>query len=153
MALLVLGGTPGAIAALRQALDRSIDDARVTERPDLNFDQGDPEIQAVLEEAASAASERGQAALVTRIVETARSGGAACLGEAETNAALRERRVAHLAFADEYRRKHPDRIDALIAAAFTQDANLEEVSRAPGAQLVAEGGGVGALLHYRVSPA
>ena len=64
--------------------------------PSLRVDMKDVELKAAFERAASFLTTRHQEELLARLVDTARSGGRACLGRAETERALHGMRVETL---------------------------------------------------------
>lgn len=147
--LLILGGAERTVDALRKELGDSAADRR-RKKATLTFDMSDAELRLEVEEVASQMSDALHRALLERVVGGARSGGDACLGAEETERALVEGRVDTLLIADSFRRRRPDRADHFEGAAFEHGAGVVEVGRAVGEELGREGGGVGALLRYRV---
>lgn len=145
--LLVVGGAPRAVDALRKELDLS--DERTTKISSLSFDLSDAEILHAVELASSELSSGLHQRLLDGLFEQA-GNGRACLGDEDTERALVERRVETLVVSDALRRREPDRIDHFHGAAFEQDADVVEVAHGPGAALEERGGGVGALLRYRI---
>lgn len=147
--LLILGGSERTVDALENELGDFAADRR-RKRSSLNFDMSDAALQQEVEAVASEISDALQLDLLERLVGEARSGGDACLGEEETERALAEGRVGTLLIADSFRRRNPDRADHFEGAAFEHGATVVEVGRAVGDELDREGGGVGALLRYRI---
>ncbi len=147
--LLVLGGAERTVDALARELgDFASNRRRVLHS--LNFDMSDVQLTEAVEAAASEISAEINRQLLEHLVGEARSGGDGCLGDAETERALVEGRVDTLLIADSFRRNDPDRADHFEGAAFEHGAKVVEVSRDVADHLEAEGGGVGALLRYRV---
>lgn len=149
--LLVLGGGERTVDALEKELGEFARDRR-RKKGALNFDMSDAELQKTVEEAASEISEELHRTLFDHVVGQARSNGAACLGEEETERALSEGRVDTLLIADSFRRREPDRADHFEGAAFEHGATVVELAREVGEDLEREGGGVCALLRYRIRP-
>lgn len=147
--LLIVGGAERTVDALEKELGDFAAERR-RKRGSLNFDMSDAELQKEVEEVASDISDALQREILERLIGDARAGGDACLGEEETERALVEGRVDTLLISDSFRRDNPDRADHFEGAAFEQGANVVEVGRTVGQQLDREGGGVGALLRYRV---
>ncbi len=147
--LLILGGADRTVDALARELG-DFAGSRRRLLHSLNFDMSDAELTRAVEAAASEISEEINGQLLDRLVGDARSGGDACLGEADTERALVEARVDTLLIADSFRQADPDRADHFEGAAFEHGARVVEVSRGPAKRLQGEGGGVGALLRYRV---
>lgn len=147
--LLIIGGSERTVDALARELGDFADDRRRVLHS-LNFDMSDADLTEAVETAASEISEELSGRILERLVGDARSGGDACLGEAETERALVEARVDTLLIADSFRRNDPDRADHFEGAAFEHGARVIEVSRKVAERLQSEGGGVGALLRYRV---
>lgn len=145
--VIVLGGVERAVGALAKRLV-PMGEARVTVRPGLSFDMTDAEIRATVEDAASEMTGLRQRRLVERLVDLARANGDACLGDRETERALREGRVDTLVVSDRLRTSQPDRVDHLEGAAFEQSADVIEVAREAATTLDREADGVGALLRY-----
>lgn len=147
--LLILGGAERTVDALVGELgDLAADRRRVL--GSLSFDMSDAKLRDAVETAASEISQSLQGDIVRTLVERARSNGDACLGEEETEKALSEARVDTLLIADSFRRDDPDRADHFEGAAFEHGAKVVEVGREVGEELQREGGGVGAILRYRV---
>lgn len=147
--LLIVGGAERTVDALAKELgDFAAARRRIV--PALNFDMSDAELTEVVEEAASEISSAISREILERLIGDARSGGDACLGDADTERALVEARVGTLVIADSFRRNDPDRADHFEGAAFEHGAKVIEVSRDVAEKLQEEGGGVGALLRYRV---
>lgn len=147
--LLILGGGGRTVDVLTRELgDFASPRRRVVSS--LNFDMSDAELTEVVEDAASEISTELSRDILDRLIGEARSGGDACLGDPETERALVEARVDTLLIADSFRRSDPDRADHFEGAAFEHGARVIEVSRDVAAKLQSEGGGVGALLRYRV---
>jgi hypothetical protein len=147
--LIVVGGAERAVDALAKELsDRAAD--RLLTNTALSFDLSDSELRIAIEEAASELTARGQQRLLERVIDRARANGHACLGEEETERALADKRVDTLLVSDGLRRRDPDRVDHFEGAAFEQGAAVVELSRDAGGELDRAGGGVGALLRYRI---
>lgn len=147
--LLVLGGSERTVDALvRELGDFATNRRRVLHG--VNFDMSDAQLTDAVESAASDISAEINGQLLDRLVGEAHAGGDGCLGETETERALVEARVDTLLIADSFRRRDPDRADHFEGAAFEHGAKVVEVSRREADRLDAEGGGVGALLRYRV---
>lgn len=146
--LLVLGGAPRAVDALRHAID--VPEERTSRVSSLSFDLSDAEILHAVEVASSELSAADHRRLLDRLFDQAGANGSACLGEEDTERALLERRVQTLVVSDGMRERQPDRVDHLHGAAFEQDAEIVEVAHASGSELEQRGGGVGALLRYRI---
>jgi hypothetical protein len=146
--LLVLGGAPRAVDALRKEL--TLGDERIAKVSSLSFDLLDAQILQAVESASSELSLGDHQRLLDRLFEQAGAGGTACLGEEETVRALAERRVDTLVVSDGLREREPDRVDHFHGAAFEQDAAVVEVAHGPGEALEERGGGMGALLRYRI---
>jgi hypothetical protein len=146
--LLVLGGAPRAVDALRNAL--AVPEERTSRVSSLSFDLSDAEILHAVEVASSELSAAGNERLLERLFEQAESNGAACLGEKDTERALLERRVQTLVFSDQMRARQPDRVDHFHGAALEQDADVVEVALGAASELENRGEGVGALLRYRI---
>ena len=146
--LLVLGGAPRAVDALRRALE--VPEERTSRVSSLSFDLSDAEILHVVEVASSELSTADHQRLLERLFEHAGPNGTACLGQEDTERALAERRVQTLVVSDRMRERQPDRVDHFHGAAFEQDAEVVEVAHGPGSELERRGGGVGAILRYRI---
>lgn len=147
--LLIIGGADRTVDALAKELGDFAGDRRRTVHS-LNFDMSDAEIRDEVEATASEISSGLHDEIMDRVVEGARSDGDACLGEEETERALVEARVDTLLIADTFREANPDRADHFEGAAFEHGAQVIEVGREVGERLQREGGGVGALLRYKV---
>ncbi|MDX1495057.1 MAG: hypothetical protein R3253_13395 [Longimicrobiales bacterium] len=147
--LLILGGAERTVDALAKELGDFASERRRT-LPALNFDMSDAELREEVEATASEISQGLHEEIVAGLVEEARSDGNACLGEEETERALVEARVDTLVIASSFREARPDRADHFEGAAFEHGAKVIEVARDVAARLQREGGGVGALLRYRV---
>lgn len=147
--LLIVGGAERTVDALVGELgDFAADRRRVL--ASLSFDMSDANLREAVESAASEISQALQREIVRSLIEKARSNGDACLGEEETERALAEARVDTLLIADSFRRDDPDRADHYEGAAFEHGAKVLEVGREVGEELQREGGGVGAILRYKV---
>ena len=146
--LLVLGGAPRAVDQLRKALD--VPEERMSRVSSLSFDLSDAEVLHAVEVAASELSTSDHRRLLERLFEQAGSNGSACLGAEETERALLERRVRTLVVSDGLRERQPDRVDHFHGAAFEQDAEVVEVAHGPASELERRGGGLGAILRYRI---
>lgn len=147
--LLILGGADRTVDALKKELGTFADDRRQV-LSSLSFDMSDAELRENVESAASGISQGLQREILGRVMDEARSDGDGCLGEESTARALAEGRVDTLLIADSFREQDPDRADHFEGAAFEHGARVIEVSREAGADLQREGGGVGALLRYRL---
>ena len=147
--LLIVGGAERTVDALVRELG-DFADSRRRILHSLNFDMSDTELTRSVERVASEVSTESNGQIVEHLLGEARSGGDGCLGEAETERALVEARVDTLLIADSFRRNDPDRADHFEGAAFEHGAKVIEVSRGVAEQLQAEGGGIGALLRYKV---
>ena len=149
--IVVVGGVERAAEALRKELN-GLGEHRLEVESTLSFDMSAAELRDAVERVASEMSARDQQRVVERAIDSARSEGDACLGQEETERALIEKRVGTLLVSDTLRKDDPDRTDHLEGAAFEQGATVMEMSRAAGARLDQEGGGVAALLRYRIRP-
>ncbi len=147
--LLILGGADRTVDALASHLNSTISD-RSRRLKALSFDMSDAELRDEVEAAASEISQGLHGELLERVVGEARADGDACLGEEDTERALVEGRVDTLLIADSFREANPDRADHFEGAAFEHGATVVEVGREAAERLQREGGGVGALLRYRV---
>jgi hypothetical protein len=148
--LVVVGGAMRTVDALFNELsDLGADRRRKV--AGLSFDLTDAEIRAKVEAVASEISAADGQRVLERLLEGRGPNGDACLGDEDTERALREMRVATLVVTEELRRSRPDRVDHLEGAAWEQGAEVVELSRDAGARLDEEARGVGALLRYRVS--
>lgn len=145
--LLVLGGTPRAVDALRKEVD--VSEERAAKVSSMSFDLSDAEILHAVEVASSELSGGLHQRLLDRLFEQA-GDGTACLGDEDTERVLLERRVETLVVSDALRQREPERVDHFHGAAFEQDAEVVEVAHGPAAALEERGGGVGALLRYRI---
>lgn len=149
--LVVVGGAARTVDALLNELS-DLDGERRRKVAGLSFDLTDAEIREKVESAASEISTDEGRRLLGRLLEGRGPNGDACLGDEDTERALREKRVATLVVTETLRRRRPDRTDHLEGAAWEQGADVVELSRDPGDRLDREGEGVGALLRYRVGP-
>lgn len=147
--LLILGGADRTVDALKKELGAFAGERRQV-LSSLSFDMSDTELRESVESAASEISQTLQREILRRVVEETRSDGDGCLGEEDTERALSEGRVDTLLIADSFRERDPDRADHFEGAAFEHGAKVIELSREAGSELQREGGGVGALLRYRV---
>ncbi|MDX1646687.1 MAG: hypothetical protein R3304_06050 [Longimicrobiales bacterium] len=147
--LLVVGGAERTVDALKKELGDFAADRREI-LPSLNFDMSDSDLRKKVEDTASEISQRLQGEILGRVVDEARSEGAGCLGEEDTERALLEGRVDTLLISDSFRERSPDRADHFEGAAFEHGAKVIEVARDAGERLQEAGGGVGALLRYRI---
>ena len=148
--LLVIGGTPEMVSAAANSVPKAMN-GRVVERPSLHVEMSPPEVKEAVEDAASELSEDLQGELVDQVVNQARANGRACLGRDETERALRERRVDTLLLARSFIEGDQEFADRCVGTAFEQHADVEEVSGEADERLLAEGGGIGARLRYKVS--
>ncbi len=148
--LVVMGGTPEAVASLGRSLEEGLESTRRWERPELSLDLTDAELRDALDRAGAEWAETRQARTTDLLIDAAGSGGDACLGETAVARALRERRVGLLVFTDGYRREHGDRTDVLVVEALAQQAECLEVTGPAANRLATAGGGVGARLRFRV---
>ena len=146
---LVIGGVERAAATLEKEFSQ-LPDSRILRRDTLNFDMSDAEIRGVVEEAASELSDREARDTVAELIDRAGAGDRACLGDEDTERALREQRVDTLVVTDRVRQERPDRIDHFEGAAFEQSATVVEVRSDSAAELERQGGGIGALLRYAI---
>lgn len=150
--LLIVGGAERTVDALAKELgDFATDRRRIV--GSLHFDMPDNELREEVESTASEISQALQKEILERLIQEARSDGDGCLGEERTERALAEGRVDTLLISDSFRRDHPDRADHFEGAAFEHGARVIEVGRDVGEALQREGGGVGALLRYRIRTA
>ena len=147
--LLILGGADRTVDALEKELG-SFAEGRRRILSSLNFDMSDSELRDKVESMASEISQELQREILERVVDGARGDGDGCLGEDDTEQALVEARVDTLLIADSFRERNPDRADHFEGAAFEHGAKVMELSREAGEKLESEGGGVGALLRYRI---
>ncbi len=143
----ILGGSTPMIAMTANALPRTMAD-RVHQEPRLGFDTSSADVRRMIEAGASALSTRQQNALVSDIVDLARSGGRGCLGREATQRALDERRVELLVIARDLTTGEPAFADACIGLAFEQGADVEEVAAFDGAGLEPHEQGIGARLRF-----
>ena len=142
----VLGGTPEAESAVEHHLDGISD--RVIKRRALHLAMTDPEVKAVVEEAASALSAQRQGELLNGVIDQARSGGKGSLGLSATEEALRGARVDTLLLTRALRERFPDLADHFAGTAFEQGAAVEELSGEHADRLDDEAEGVAARLRY-----
>ena len=146
---IVLGGTPEAVGRLEALLPDRVRDRTETATA-MHMDQSLPEVQEMVEGAASVLNKRLQGDLVAGVVDLARAGGKGVLGPERTVTALREMRVDTLLLSRNFLRDDPELADRAVGTALAQDAEVEEVS-GPGAEVLDhEAGGMGARLRYRV---
>ncbi len=143
----ILGGSTPMIAMTANALPRTMAD-RVHQEPRLGFDTSSADVRRMIEAGASALSTRQQNALVSDIVDLARSGGRGCLGREATQRALDERRDEQLVIARDLTTGEPAFADACIGLAFEQGADVEEVAAFDGAGLEPHEQGIGARLRF-----
>ena len=145
-----LAGNEAAMALLRAELTPSLA-ALVTELPGVTVDTTEPEILRETLATMLQQEARDDAERVTRMYEAYRAGGLAMIGLAGTRAALENGQVHELLLV-----ASPDKLegsggsavaDALVARARQTDARVTFIEDA---DLLAEAGGVGALLRYRL---
>jgi hypothetical protein len=149
-AFVLLGGVRRALEGLARELD--LDSARMVKDPHLSLDSSNEQLQQAAEETRRTLSAAHEAELVESVVDRARAGGDASLGEEDTHQALREMRVDTLVVSERRRRERPDDVDRAEGTAFEQSANVIEVRGEAGERLDQEGEGLGSLLRYRVDP-
>jgi hypothetical protein len=147
--LLVVGGTPETVRNLAQHASAWMA-KRVLERPSLHVDMSLAEVLTAAEASATVLTQRGQAELVTEVLDLARSGGRGCLGIEATEKALREGRVDTLLLTRSFIREFPDFADHCVGTAFDQQADVEELSGAPAARWGRHAGGIGARLRFLI---
>ncbi len=143
----VLGGTPEAVAQLRDHLSESLA-SRTIERTALRVDMTDAEVRDAVETAASELNQGIQAQDLGEVVDLARSGGRGALGAEPVLKALREARVDTLFLSRGFIRANPEYADHLVGAAFEHHAEVEELAVEGGQRLDTEGEGVAARLRY-----
>lgn len=147
---LVIGGTREQIAALRKALPGDLDD-HLIEDPSLHDNLSRAQLSTRLEQAASEFSDRRLGRLLDEAIEQAMARGDACLGQQDTERALREQRVRALLLSTGLQQRDPDLADRLVTEALTDNgATVHLLPRQNGDRLDREGEGIGALLHYRI---
>jgi hypothetical protein len=147
--LVVLGGADRSVDALQKELS-DLGNERLLSDAHLSFDLSEADLRESVETAASELSSGEQMRTVERLIDGARAGGDACLGDAETSRAVGEGRVDTLYVSDVFRRRDPDRVDHFEGAAFEQGADVVEVARDAGEALERAGEGIGAKLRYRI---
>lgn len=147
--LLILGGTPEAVAAARGHLPAGLQ-ARSQERTSLRMEMSEAEVKAELEKGASELNQAMQKGLMEGVVDLARSGGRGALGAEKVEAALRGGQVDTLLLSRGFIGANPDYADHLVGAAFEHHAEVEELSFESGDRLDSEGEGVAARLRYTV---
>lgn len=147
--ILVLGGTPEAVAQAKGYLPQQVQD-RVVVQSALRVDASDPEVRDELEKAASELNQQLQGGLLDEVVNQAKSGGRGALGPEAVEQALREARVDTLLLSRNFIRGSTDYADHLVGAAFEQHADVEELSGEGADRLDVDGEGVAARLRYTV---
>lgn len=147
--LLVLGGTPEVVAALRSHLPNRLKD-RTVEESSLRLEMSDPEVRDAVESAASRINQRMQRDLLNDVIDQARAGGKGSLGPDKVERALKEARVDTLLISRNFMHGSPDYADHLVGAAFEQHAEVEELSGEGAERLDMEGEGLAARLRYTI---
>ena len=123
---------------------------RAETAPHLHLDMSGTEVREAVSEMAGALNQRFQEALVSGVIDQARSGGRGVLGRDATVDALRGMRVDTLLLSRSVLRDDPELADRCVGAALAQDAEVEEVSGPGSDRLDTEGKGMGARLRYRL---
>jgi peptide subunit release factor 1 (eRF1) len=141
---LVIGGTGETVSAFRAALSPDLQ-ARVAGTFAAEMFATDQELIDLALPIAEAAERQEEAALVRRIMERAMAGQAAALGWDETLQTLKDGRVHRLALGAA--NLGTSRGDRALALAWKTGAEVEFV-RGEAEALLADNGGVGALLRY-----
>lgn len=144
--LLVVGGSAETARALLASLPERTR-ARTIEAPGLRAEASLAELKEVVEDAASALSERLQRALVEEVLDLTRADGRACLGPERTGRALEAGAVDTLVLSRAFARAEPDLAERFVDRALAQGAAVEEISEAVAAELDREGG-IGARLRF-----
>lgn len=146
--LVVLGGPAESVKKLSALLPRALE-GRVTLRSSLHLDMTAAEILAEVRDAAGDLSEGGHEALARQVLDAARASGRGALGPDATLKALREHRVDVLLLSRSFLHAHPGVADRAVGLAFSQGADVEEVSGEAGELLDREAQGLAARLRYR----
>jgi peptide chain release factor subunit 1 len=145
-----LAGNEAAMALLRAQLPKTLA-ALVTELPRVTVETAEPEILRETLDVMPQDDARDDAERVTRMYEAYRAGGLGMIGLAGTRAALDNGQVHELMLV-----ASPDKLegadgtavaDELVAKARQTDARVRLIQDA---ELLAEAGGVGALLRFRL---
>ena len=144
---IVLGGPAAAVAGLASQLPRELAE-RCIESSSMTFYMTDAEITRALEAAASELTRRDQAAVLAQVENEAARGGRGALGRLAVEDALRDRRVDTLLLSHAFVASSPDLADGLVAAAFEEGGNVEELSGDVASRLDEMGEGVAARLRY-----
>jgi hypothetical protein len=142
---IVLGGTTGAVSALRARLPGR---AQAVEVPGLHMGVSRAELKDALKGAASALNARRHNHLVDQIVETARARGRAVLGPEATATALRLGAVDTLVVSRGFLSARVDDAETLVDRAIEQGADVEELGGVPAERLDGEAGGAAARLRF-----
>ncbi|MGD8321444.1 MAG: hypothetical protein PVJ02_13350 [Gemmatimonadota bacterium] len=148
--LVVLGGPQEVVRHVASALPRRFEN-RVAERYALHLDMSLAEVRNHARSAAGDLSERAHGALVAALADAARSGSLGTLGREDTERALKDGRVDTLLLSRGFIQGNPDFADHCVGHAFSQGADVEEVSGQAGKRLDGEGNGIAARLRFRRS--
>jgi stalled ribosome rescue protein Dom34 len=148
--LLVVGGTPETVAAIMSQAPPWLAE-RTLPQPSLHIGMSMAEVQRAAEDSASILTGHLQQKLLDQVIDLARSGARGCLGPESTEAALLGGRVDALLLSRRYIHENADRADWCVGSAFSQGADVEEVSLDVADQLDREGGGIGARLRFVVA--
>lgn len=147
--ILVLGGTPEAVAGARSHLPQGLQ-GRTVERLNLGLEAAESQVRDELESAASELNQRLQQERLDEVVNQAKAGGKGALGPEAVQKALEEGRVDTLLLSRNFIRGNPDYADHLVGAAFERHADVEELSGEGADRLDMEGEGVAARLRYTI---
>ena len=145
--VVVVGGTDEAVKRLVALLPRSLA-GRVAERASLHLDMSPAEVREEIRDAAGDLSEQGHLALVAGVADAARAGGKGALGPDDTLKALEGRQVDTLLLSRSFIQEHPVAADQAVGLAFSQGADVEELSGEAGGRLDQEGLGIAARLRF-----
>ncbi len=145
--IVVLGGTGDAVKRLMTLLPRSLE-GRVAQRASLHLEMSPAEVREEIRSAAGDLSEQGHLSLVAGVADAARAGGKGALGPDETLKALEGRQVDTLLLSRGFIQEHPVAADQAVGLAFSQGADVEELSGEAGGRLDQEGLGIAARLRF-----
>ena len=143
----VVGGPPEMTAAAMQRLGKFMDE-RLIEDPTVNASTTIAELARATERRAAVVAEQLQLRHVEQVADLAHSRGRGALGRPAAAKVLEERRVEVLYATRETIESDPEQAERWVAAAFDQDAEVEEIVGVAAERLNREGEGVAARLRY-----
>ena len=148
--LLIVGGTPEAVATLAQMLPKRLAE-RTTEQPSLHLRMTLSELKDAVRQIASDFTATRQAEILAEVLDAARAGGNGTYGPEATERALREMRVDTLLLSRDFVwGERSDYADRCVGTAFAQGATVLELGGAAGDRLQEEADGIAARLRYRL---